>query len=139
MELSTLHNRDFECRPVSALNDHSPEKDCPFLARPGMSKGAAGALTETGVKATGSLLRCQAGVDLLVALRAVPLLQLHGEVRLAQLRDEIVRHRDPRAGPGAVDPVVPLTVLNGIPALMCHGCVSAGRKLGRAGVTVTPR
>jgi hypothetical protein len=94
---------------------------------------------ETGVRTTSPLLRFQAGIDLRVALGAMPLRQLYGEVRVAQLCDEIFRHRDPLAGPGAVDHVVKATILNeSILPFMGHGYASAGR--GRTaslpGVTV---
>ena len=91
---------------------------------------------ETGVGTTSPLLGSKAGIDLRVALRAVPLHQLHGEVGVAQLRDEIFRHRDPLAGPWAVDHVVKPTVFKGsILALMGHGCASAGRRPGLRGLT----
>jgi len=86
-----------------------------------------------GVRATKPLLGVQTGIDLLEALWAVPLHQLHGEVGAAQLGDEICRYRDPLAGPGAVDHVVQLTVSQGILALMCHECASAGRRPGARG------
>jgi hypothetical protein len=57
---------------------------------------------ETYVSAISPLLGVQTGIDVLVALRAVPLHQLRGEVRLAQLRDEIFRHCNSLAGLGAV-------------------------------------
>lgn len=52
----------------------------------------------------------------------MPLLQVHGEVGVAQLRDEIFRHYDPLAHAWAVDHVVQLTVSNGgILAFTGHG------------------
>jgi hypothetical protein len=78
-------------------------------------------LTAVGVSAISSLLGVQAGVDVRVTLRAAPLFQVHRQVRLAQLRDEIVRHRDPPAHPGAVAHLVPLTIFDGILACMAHG------------------
>ena len=65
----------------------------------------------------------------------MPLLQLHREVRSAQLRDEIVWHRDPLANSGAVDHVVQPTIFDRILACMGHGYASAGRRAASRGVT----
>jgi hypothetical protein len=53
---------------------------------------------------------------------------------LAQLCDEIFRHREPLAGPWAVDHVVKPTVFDGgILAFIGHGRTSAGRRPGLGG------
>lgn len=90
----------------------------------------------TGVRTNSPLLGVQAGIDLRVALRAVPLHQLHGEVSVAQLRDEIFRHRDPPAGAGAKHHMVALTVFQrSLVVWGGHGRASAGQRPGAHDLT----
>jgi hypothetical protein len=72
------------------------------------------------------LERFQASIDVFIAPRTMPLLQVHGEVGVAQLRDEIFRHYDPLAHAWAVDHVVGSTVSErGILVFTGHGRTSA--------------
>ena len=73
-------------------------------------------------------------MDVFVAPRAVPLHQVHREVGLAQLRDEIFRDGGPPAGAWAVDHVVEPTVFNGRSvAVAGHDRASSGRRPVRCG------